>query len=160
MPGRTSTAMTPAGPYCSIERTVAIIGERWTFLILREALMNRITRFADFERALAISPNILTDRLAGIVDAGILEKRPYQDPGSRPRFSYHPTAAGEQLRLVLAALQQWGDDNIPPEGGVTVARRTVEGDLPVRVGFVDDEDQPHPLAEVTFARTAAYPVSA
>ncbi len=144
-------------PVCSIERSVDIIGERWSFLILREALIYGVTKFSDFQSALGISTNILVDRLNRIVGAGVLEKRMYQEAGSRPRPSYHPTASGEALKLVLAALQQWGDDFNPPITGVTFDRLTVGEGRPVRVSFVDDKNEPRELDDVAFVRTANYP---
>jgi DNA-binding HxlR family transcriptional regulator len=153
-----STSRTPraAEPLCSIERCLQILSDRWAFLILREALLRDVTRFADFQQSLGIAPNILTDRLHAIVNAGVLTKRAYQEPGSRRRFSYHPTAAGRELAVPLAALQQWGDEHNPPPAGPTVARRSAAG-RPVRVGFVDDADRGVPIEDVVFAKTAAYP---
>jgi DNA-binding HxlR family transcriptional regulator len=147
--------MTPVGELCSIERTLALVGERWSLLVLREALVNRVTRFADFERALRVAPNILSDRLSGLVAAGLLEKREYREAGSRTRYAYHPTAAGESLKLVLAALQQWGDEHISPSGGPTVAREAASGH-PVRLEFVDEGGNAHPLDDVEFVPTANY----
>jgi DNA-binding HxlR family transcriptional regulator len=143
-------------PVCSIERCLQILSDRWSFLILREALINGVTRFADFERSLGIAPNILTDRLNAIVAAGVLTKRAYQEPGSRTRFSYHATAAGTQLAVTLAALQQWGDEHNPPPGGPTVVRRSAAG-KPLRVGFVDEADGAVPVEDVVFVKTDAYP---
>lgn len=141
---------------CSIARALEVLGERWTFLILREALSG-LTRFADFQQALGIAPDVLSDRLATLVSAGVLEKHPYREPGTRVRFSYHPTPAGEELRLVLGALQQWGDEHRPRELGPTMARRTVDGGSPVRVAFVDETGVAVPLDRVAFVKTAAYP---
>jgi len=143
-------------PYCSIERSLGIVGERWTFLILREALFNGVSRFAEFQSALGIAPNVLTARLTTIVDAGVLEKREYKEDGARARSSYHPTAAGDQLKVVLAALQQWGDEFVPREGGPTILRRTTDGARPVRVGFVDDAERPRAVEDVQFVRSEAY----
>lgn len=137
-------------PGCSIERTVDIIGDRWSFLILRQVLLYRSSRFSEFQAALAIAPNILTDRLDTLVAAGILEKRPYQTDGARARSSYHPTPAGQKLVLVLGALQQWGDEFVPLDAGPTVLRRTAEGDHPLHLAFVDDSDIPVGLDDVTF----------
>ncbi|MGI8333258.1 winged helix-turn-helix transcriptional regulator [Actinomadura scrupuli] len=145
-----------AEPTCSIARTLEVVGERWTFLILREALSG-LTRFADFREALGVAPDVLSDRLATLVAAGVLEKRPYREPGSRVRFSYHVTPAGAELRLVLGALQQWGDEHRPHPNGPTVVRRTTDDDRPVRVSFVDDTGTAVPLERVAFTRTAAYP---
>jgi DNA-binding HxlR family transcriptional regulator len=137
-------------PTCSIERTLRIIGDRWTLLVLREALIHRRGRFADFMQALGIAPTVLTNRLETLVDAGVLEKRPYRDDGSRSRFSYHPTPSGNQLVTVLGALQQWDDEHVAPEDGPTSLRRTVSQNRPVSVAFVDDEGRSVPPSEVVF----------
>ncbi len=144
------------GPVCSIERCFEVFSDRWSFLILREALLEDVTRFADFQRNLGVAPNVLTDRLNQIVKAGVLTKRAYQEPGSRTRFSYHPTGAGKDLAVVLSALQQWGDEHNPSSGGPTVLRESAAGTA-VRVGFLDDSGQAIPLDEVRFTKTAAYP---
>jgi DNA-binding HxlR family transcriptional regulator len=148
----TSRERRRAEPVCSVERCLQILSDRWSFLILREALLEGVTRFADFERNLGIAPNVLTDRLNAIVKAGVLAKRAYQEPGSRRRYSYHLTAAGKALVVPLAALQQWGDEHNPPPGGPTVARRTAAG-KPVRVAFVDDRDRGLPVEDIVFAKT-------
>ncbi len=57
---------------------------------------------------------------------------------------------------MLAALQEWGDDYNPPEDGVTFYRRTIDGDRPVRLGFVDDQNKPHDVSEIAFVRTENY----
>jgi DNA-binding HxlR family transcriptional regulator len=140
---------------CSIARSLEVLGERWTFLILREALSGT-TRFADFRAALGVAPDVLSSRLATLVAAGVLEKRPYREPGTRARDSYHLTPAGRELQVVLGALQQWGDEHRPYEPGPTVVRRTADG-RPVHVGFVDDEGREVPPDEVRFVRTSTYP---
>jgi len=141
---------------CSIARALEIVGERWTFLIVREALAG-LTRFAEFRDNLKVAPDVLSDRLATLVDAGVMEKQPYREPGSRARFSYHLTPAGMDLRVVLGALQQWGDVHRPREDGPTITRRSAEEDRPVSVAFVDDTGTVVPLERVEFRRTAAYP---
>ena len=140
---------------CSIARCLDVLGERWTFLIVREALSG-VTRFADFRAALGIAPDVLTERLSTLVAAGVLDKQPYQDPGARVRYGYHLTAAGLELKVILAALQQWGDDHRPYELGPTVIRRATD-DRPVRVAFVDDADVVVADADVAMIRTTAYP---
>jgi DNA-binding HxlR family transcriptional regulator len=140
---------------CSIARSLEVLGERWTFLILREALTGT-TRFADFRSTLGVAPDVLSDRLATLVAAGVLEKRPYREPGARARDSYHLTPAGRELTIVLGALQQWGDEHRPYEPGPTVLRRSADG-RPLRVGFVDGEGREVPLDEVRFQRTSTYP---
>lgn len=95
-----------AGMECSIARTLAIVGERWTMLVLRDAF-NGVRRFDDFLASLGIARNILADRLHTLVEHGILERRPYQQ---RPvRHEYRLTEKGRDLFPVLIALMQWGD---------------------------------------------------
>ena len=138
-------------PVCSIERSLGILGERWTFLILREAFFGS-TRFAQFRSALGIAPDVLTDRLATLVAGGVLEKRPYQESGARARESYHLTAAGRDLRVVLGALQQWGDEHLPLERGPSVLTLTAEG-APLTVGFIDRGGAAYASEQVVFQRT-------
>jgi DNA-binding HxlR family transcriptional regulator len=149
-------AATEKDRMCSIARSLEVLGERWTFLILREALSGT-TRFADFRSELGVAPDVLSNRLATLVDAGVLEKQPYREPGARVRDSYHLTPAGRDLQLLLGALQQWGDEHRPYELGPTVVRRTVDGDRPVHVGFIDDTGREVPPENVAFVRTALYP---
>jgi DNA-binding HxlR family transcriptional regulator len=143
-------------PLCSIERCLEFLSDRWSFLILREALLFRVTRFADFQGKLGIAPNVLSNRLDTLVKAGVLTKRAYQEPGARKRFSYHATPAAEELAVALAALQQWGDEHNPPRKGRTIERRSPAG-KPVRVGFLDDDDNALPVSDVAFIKTDAYP---
>ena len=155
----TSTKLTTPSDeaFCSIERTLGIVGDRWSFLILREALINGLTRFGEFEDALKVAPNILSTRLARMSESGVLEKREYREAGSRPRMSYHPTPAGMQLGVVLGALQQWGDDFVPRSTGITQNRETKRGHKPVRVGFVKDTKALVDVNDILWERTAAYP---
>ena len=135
---------------CSIARALEVVGDRWTLLILREAALHDVTRFADFRDRLGIAPDILTNRLGILVDGGVMERKPYREPGARTRYSYHLTPAGEKVRLVLAALQQWGDETRPPASGPSALRRSADEDRPVRVAFVDDIDTVIPPSDVLF----------
>ena len=145
----------PIADLCSIERTLQIVGERWSLLVLREILLTGLSKFGDLERALNVAPNVLSDRLATMVEAGVLEKHEYREAGSRARFSYHPTDAGRDLILVLAALQQWGDEHNAPEVGATIARSSADGGA-VRVALVDDRSHEVSLDDVRFVPTASY----
>jgi DNA-binding HxlR family transcriptional regulator len=104
-------------PRCQIWRTLDIVGEKWSLLIVRNALRGQ-TRFSQFRENLGVPSDILTARLTTLVAAGVLEKRPYRDQGSRERFSYHLTEAGRGLNLVIGAMIQWGDEFNPSPWGV------------------------------------------
>jgi DNA-binding HxlR family transcriptional regulator len=93
---------------CSIRRTLDIVGERWTLLVLREAFYG-VRRFADFHRALGCAKNLLSARLKTLVEEGILERERYRDPGARARDEYRLTEKGLDLFPALVALLQWGD---------------------------------------------------
>ncbi len=132
---------------CSIARSLGVLGERWTFLILRDAFLGA-TKFAEFRDRLGVAPDMLSDRLSTLVEYGVMEREPYQEPGARPRFSYRLTPAGMELRVVLSALQQWGDKYLPHPDGPSVLRRTRGTDLPVHVGYVDSRGNEVALADV------------
>lgn len=101
---------------CSIQRTLALIGEKWTLLVIRDAA-NGVRRFDDFHRHVGLSERVLADRLRTLVDAGILQTRPYRVPGQRERIEYRMTARGWELYPVLIGLLQWGDRHLAdPQG--------------------------------------------
>jgi DNA-binding HxlR family transcriptional regulator len=141
---------------CSIARSLGVLGERWTFLILREAFAGA-TRFGEFRDALGVAPDVLTIRLATLVEYGVMTREPYREPGSRPRDAYLLTPAGRDLRVALGCLQQWGDTYLPWPDGPTVERRTRGTDRPVHVGYIDDRGQEVSSDEVVMIRAAAYP---
>jgi len=99
---------------CSLARTLAVIGDRWTLLVLREAFL-RVRRFDDFQKKLGIARRVLSERLAHLTAEGVLEKRPYQE---RPlREEYRLTEKGLDLYPALMALIHWGDRHYAgPEG--------------------------------------------
>lgn len=105
----------PSAPESSIQQTLDVIGDRWTILILRDVFRG-IRRFTTIQCDLGIARNLLADRLASLVDNGVLARVPYQD---RPlRHEYHLTEKGVDLSSALVALMQWGDrwyaDGVPP----------------------------------------------
>ena len=93
---------------CSVARSVEVLGDRWTVLVLRD-VFNGVRRFDDLARHLGIARDVLTKRLAALVEEGVLERVPYQEPGHRRRYEYRLTQAGRDLRPVLLALIEWGD---------------------------------------------------
>jgi DNA-binding HxlR family transcriptional regulator len=94
---------------CSIERSLEIIGDRWTILVLRDAFRG-IRRFDDFRRDLDIARPVLADRLKRLVEHGVLEKRQYEE--HPPRFEYRLTPMGIELSPILVALMRWGDRHL------------------------------------------------
>ena len=141
---------------CAITRSLGVLGERWTLLILREAITGA-TRFSEFRDTLKVAPDLLTDRLNTLVAHGVMHKAPYQEPGSRARDSYVLTPAGKELQVLLAALQQWGDEHLPWAEGPSILRRTKGDNRPVHIGFIDENGQEVSPENVTQVRTAAYP---
>ena len=98
---------------CPIARSLDRVGEWWSILILRDAGRG-VTRFDDFRRSLGIAPNMLTRRLAALVESGLLEKRRYSE--HPPRDEYVLTDRGRDFRPVLLALLAWGNRHFAPEG--------------------------------------------
>jgi len=104
---------------CSIARTLELVGERWTLLILRDAFLG-VTRFELFLERLGVAPNILAKRLGVLCDGRILERRAYQS--NPPRDEYVLTPDGKELFPVIYDLMQWGDAHLAPNGPPTVVR--------------------------------------
>jgi DNA-binding HxlR family transcriptional regulator len=91
---------------CSVARTVDLLGDWWTPLVLRQACFGS-RRFDEFQRALGIGRNVLTERLRRLTDEGLFERRKYQDHPLR--YEYHLTEKGSDLLGVLVAIMRWGD---------------------------------------------------
>jgi DNA-binding HxlR family transcriptional regulator len=98
---------------CSIARTLDVIGDRWSLLILRDALYG-VRRFDVFQRDLGVARNILADRLTKLVDHGVLERHQYEE--RPPRFEYRLTDKGKALMPVLISMMRWGDEWADPKG--------------------------------------------
>lgn len=105
---------------CSVARTLDVVGERWTLLVLRDAFQGK-RRFEEFATSLPVARNVLSDRLRTLVDADILERRQYEE--RPPRFEYRLTAKGMDLYPVIVALLQWGDRYLAGEDGPPVEIR-------------------------------------
>jgi DNA-binding HxlR family transcriptional regulator len=141
---------------CAVARSLAVLGERWTLLVLRDAL-DGTTRFEDFRTSLGIAPDVLSDRLATLVEAGVLTRHAYREPGLRTRHEYLLTDAGRELHVVVGALQQWGDAHLPWPAGPSILRRRDDDTGQVRVAFVDERGREVPTAHVRTVRTPAHP---
>ena len=101
---------------CTVGRAMEVLGERSTFLVLRE-VVNGVRRFEDMRRHSGIPRQVLTNRLALLVDQGILRREPYREPGQRERHEYRLTEKGFDLYPVLVAIRSWGDRYLAdPEG--------------------------------------------
>jgi DNA-binding HxlR family transcriptional regulator len=99
---------------CSIARALEVVGERWSVLIVRNALFAGSTRFSDFQRSLGIATNVLKTRLDGFVDAGIMRRHQYS---AQPElYEYLLTEKGRDLAPALIALTEWGDRWAAPDG--------------------------------------------
>lgn len=101
---------------CTIGRAMAILGERWTIVVLRE-IFNGVRRFADMREHTGIPRQVLTNRLAMLVEHGVLRREPYREPGARVRHEYRLTAKGLDLYPLLTAVKEWGDRYLADPGG-------------------------------------------
>nr|WP_295832908.1 helix-turn-helix domain-containing protein [uncultured Azospirillum sp.] len=117
---------------CPIARGLDDVGEWWSLLILRDAMLG-VTRFDEFQRSIGLATNMLTRRLQALVQAGLLERRPYQE---RPlRHGYHLTDKGRDFLPVLIAMADWGGRWLLPDGAFRLVDR--ETGLPVEPVLVD-----------------------
>jgi len=104
---------------CTIAAAVRLIGDKWTFLILREAF-NGVRRFDDMRRRTQAPRQVLSDRLSRLVADGMLRRVPYQEHGQRARHEYRLTQKGLDLYPVLIALMAWGDRHAAGPAGPQV----------------------------------------
>lgn len=111
---------------CPIARSLDHVGDEWSVLILRDALYG-LTRFDEFQKSLGIAPNILTGRLAKLVEAGMLERHQYSE--HPPRFEYTLTEAGRDFRMVILAMLAWGNRHFAHEGLATVIVDVKTGEI-------------------------------
>ncbi len=93
---------------CNLSKSFELVGDRWTLLILRSALWG-LRRFDDFQADIDVPRSVLSNRLAGLVESGIMERREYREDGQRTRVEYPLTAMGRALGLPFVAMTAWGD---------------------------------------------------
>jgi len=110
--------------HCPIARSLDRVGEWWSILILRDAFYG-LRRFDEFQKDLGVAPNMLTRRLNGLVEAGLLERRRYQE--HPPRDEYLLTERGRDFQPVLLALLAWGNRHFAPEGAAVELRNLRTG---------------------------------
>lgn len=122
---------------CSIGRTLEVVGEKWSLLVLREAFFG-LRRFDDFHRALGCARNLLSARLSTLVDHGILERSSYREPGQRSRAEYRLTRKGAELFPALMGLLEWGDRWTADPAGPALAVRHRGCGAPVHTSLTCD----------------------
>jgi len=125
-----------AAHHCNLARSFELIGDRWTLLILRSALYG-VRRFDDFQADLDIPRSVLSARLAGLVETGILERREYREDGQRARVEYPLTAMGQSLALPFIAMTAWGDKWIG-DGATPFTFRSKKTGQKLTVALVDE----------------------
>lgn len=120
---------------CNLSKSFELIGDHWTLLILRSALYG-IRRFDDFQGDLDIPRTILSNRLAGLVESGIMERREYREHGQRSRVEYPLTKMGLDLRVPFIAITDWGDRYLG-DGECPLQFWSKKTGQRVSIGFVD-----------------------
>ena len=135
---------------CGMARAALLLGDKWTLLVVREALYG-VTRFDSMQANLGVPRTVLSDRLKRLVTAGVLTKRLYKEPGARARHRYVLTPMGVDLALPLMALMQWGERHLPEDGAAPAAqiieRKT---GAPLRVGLAREDGKPVALGDAHF----------
>jgi DNA-binding HxlR family transcriptional regulator len=107
---------------CSIARTLALIGDRWTLLVLRD-VANGVGRFDELANHLGIARNVLSRRLIRLVQGGLVQRTAYREAGARERHEYRLSGPGRELMPILLAFMDWGDRHLAgPEGPPAVVR--------------------------------------
>lgn len=154
----TPPALAWSAENCTIGRAMTILGERWTFIVIRE-VFNGIRRFEDMRVRTAIPKQVLTNRLALLVDEGILRKEPYRNPGERERHEYHLTTKGLDLYPVLVAVAGWGNRYLAdPEGPpVEFVHRDCGAEVQVWMACAEKHPVDEPRDVVTRPGPGAHP---
>lgn len=104
------------GLSCPVAKTLDIVGERWTLLVIRDLLKFKTRKFQDFEESLGVAPGILSERLKVLEEEGVIERGFYST--HPPRAEYSLTAKGLELRMVIGALATWGSKHVHPESAL------------------------------------------
>ncbi|GAA2795044.1 helix-turn-helix domain-containing protein [Mycolicibacterium pallens] len=117
---------------CPIEKTMAVIGTKSAMLILREAYYGT-TRFDDFARRVGITKAATSARLTELVDAGLLTRRPYREPGQRVRDEYVLTDAGTELMPVVWSMFEWGRRHLAADSRLRLTHLNCGADASVEI---------------------------
>ncbi|GAB3297524.1 winged helix-turn-helix transcriptional regulator [Pseudoclavibacter terrae] len=151
MPRQSPALSTALSGSCAIARCLGVFDDPWSFLLVREALLGRRT-FAEFRDSLGIASDVLSARLTKLVEAEVLTKAAYQEPGQRTREAYDLTPAGRELSAVLIAMKQWGEAHVPREAPARVDARAHAGQTTVTSQLVDEQGHAVQPDEVSFVR--------
>ncbi|MBF4550974.1 winged helix-turn-helix transcriptional regulator [Pseudoclavibacter sp. VKM Ac-2888] len=149
---RQSPALTKAlNGSCAIARCLGVLDDPWSFLLIREALLGRRT-FAEFRDSLGIASDVLSARLAKLVEADVMTRASYQEPGQRTREAYDLTPSGRELSAVLIAMKQWGETHVPREAPAKVDARSQGSECQVSSQLIDARGRPVDADKVSFVR--------
>jgi DNA-binding HxlR family transcriptional regulator len=136
---------------CPIARSLSVFGERWTLLILREALLGA-TLFSEFSANLGIATDVLSQRLRTLVEAGVMQRVAYQEPGQRARDAYELTEGGRAAGLILGSLGQWAEKYLPRNAASTTTVTSTENGQKIHVAFVDESGREVPRGSIRLVR--------
>ncbi len=125
---------------CNLWKAFELIGDRWILVILRSALYG-VRRFDDFQNELDIPRSVLSNRLARLVENGLMERRDYREEGQRARIEYPLTKKGQSLGLSFTALTEWSDHWIGCGSGPLALRSKTTGQK-LAVALVDERGKP------------------
>ena len=139
---------------CSIGRAMQVVGSRSAMLLMREAFFGT-RRFDDFATRVGITEAAAAKRLRELVEAGLLERTPYREPGQRTRHEYQLTGMGRDLLPAALALMQWGDGYLAGEEGPPIALHHAGCGAPVAVEVRCAEGHDVPLGELRAGRSAS-----
>lgn len=131
---------------CNLARSFAVIGDRWSLLVLRSALYG-VRRFDDFQAELDVPRSVLSKRLAGLVENGLMERREYRDEGQRARVEYPLTQMGQALGLPFMAMTEWGDRWLGDGHSPLTLKRKSNGQS-LRMALVDQDGRVTPASDI------------
>jgi DNA-binding HxlR family transcriptional regulator len=137
---------------CSVAWTLELVGDRWTWLIVRDAFLG-LSRFGEFRESLGIAANVLADRLDRLVEEGVFERVPYRS--RPPRYEYRLTQKGRDLFTALNAIREWGDRHLSPSP-MRLLRRRSDGHAVV-AALVPEGTPAVPFDELELVRGPGFP---
>lgn len=145
---------------CSVQRTLDVIGDKWTIQVIREAF-HGVRRFDQMRDHIGVSDSVLSSRLRKLVDEGILETAEYRHPGSRTRKEYKLTASGKDLYPVVITMLKWGDTHRPDPAGppIEVAHAGCGGAIDVELRCAKGHRLTAPREAVTTSGPGARPIA-